>query len=52
MANKQEVFRFTFQDMLQDLIHSAGRHIYQICPKGEEAIQEKEQSMSCGTLPG
>lgn len=39
--NKQEVFRFSFHDMLQDLIHSSCKHLHQILPNGEGHIPEK-----------
>ena len=32
LINKQEVFRFTFQEMLQDLIHSSSKYLHQILP--------------------
>jgi Plavaka transposase len=31
-VNKQEVFRFMFQDMLQDLLHSSSKHLHIITP--------------------
>ncbi len=34
VVNKQEVFRFMFQDMLQDLLHSCSQHLHMIVPSG------------------
>ena len=36
LVNKQEVFRFAFHDMLQDLVHSSSTHLHEILPNKEQ----------------
>jgi hypothetical protein len=40
ILNKQEVLRFSFQDMLQDLIHSSSTYLHEILPTHEQEIME------------
>ena len=46
IINKQEVFRFKFHDVLQDLLHSSSKHLHQIspflCPNNLESGTEHE----------
>ena len=44
VINNQEVFRFIFQDMLQDLLHSCSQHLHFIVPcRGQGASDEGSQ---------
>ena len=40
ILNKQEVLRFSFQDMLQDLVHSSSKYLHEIVPTHEQPIPE------------
>jgi hypothetical protein len=40
IINQQEVFRFRFHDMLQDLLYSSSSHLHQILPKSHHAITD------------
>ena len=38
ILNKQEVFRFRFHDMLQDLVNSSSKHLHEISPYCDQEI--------------
>jgi hypothetical protein len=41
VINNQEVFRFSFQDMLQDLLHHCTQHLHIISPFGNQGNLDK-----------
>ena len=40
LVNRQEVFRFNFHDMLQDLLYSSSNHLHMIMPEREQGNPE------------
>ena len=44
VIHNQEVFRFNFQDTLQDLLHSSSKHLHEILPK-----QMQDKAIENGT---